>query len=50
MFYDHVCDEFRLTNRFSTENAFRMFKESQSKPNLLFDRKLENPLKFSLVK
>jgi hypothetical protein len=53
MLHDHVCDEFRLTNRFSVENGFRMFRDGlkyDNKTNALFVKTPENQLKrFSMV-
>ncbi|CAF0939077.1 unnamed protein product [Brachionus calyciflorus] len=43
MVFDHICDEIKLTSRFSTENAFKIFKSIQ-KPDRLFD----NSFKFTL--
>lgn len=45
MLCDHVCDEIRLTNRFSTENAFKIFKSKDVYKNKIFDR----PINMSLV-
>lgn len=36
MIYDHILDEIKATNHFSTENAFKMFRSIQ-KPDKLFD-------------
>jgi hypothetical protein len=45
MFYDHVSDEMRLRNKFSIENAFKMYKNKKESKNYLFER----PIKFTLV-
>ena len=45
MFYDHVSDEMRLRNKFSIENAFKMYKNRRVSKNHLFER----PIKFTLV-
>jgi hypothetical protein len=45
MFYDHVSDEMRLRNKFSIENAFKMYKNKSLPKNHLFER----PIKFTLV-
>ena len=42
--FDHVCDELRIRNRFSTENAFKMFK---NQPNRLLNHNVH--LKFTNV-
>ncbi len=53
MLHDHVCDEFRLTNRFTIENGFRMFRDNlkyENKTNAMFVKNPDNQLKkFSMV-
>jgi hypothetical protein len=45
MLDDHVCDEFRLSNRFSVENGYKMFKENLRVLNPEFNKVPENQLK-----
>lgn len=44
MVFDHILDEIKATNHFSTENAFKMFR-SIYKPDKIF----KNSLKLNLV-
>lgn len=37
MLCDHVNEEIRKTQKFSIENAFKMFKKNQPTKNQLFD-------------
>lgn len=42
--FDHMCDELRLRNRFSTENAFKIFStqyDADKNNHLINDAKLK---------